>query len=122
MKLIWQDILIILALIFELTAHFATLYLTTDISAYSHVNVTTAVTAVESNPFQRNLITAYYIDFAIQFILYGLLLGMYLEIRKKALISGEYLLMNVMVLTLFVFTLGDATNDLAYLAAFIFKV
>lgn len=121
-KLIWQDWILILALGFELLAHFVTIYLVTNVASYSHVNVTTATQAVESNPFQQNIVTGYYVDFLIQFLLYGLMLAIYLKIRAKALETGEFLLMNAVVLSIFLFTLADATNDLAYLFAFIFKV
>lgn len=122
MKLIWQDYLIIAAFFFQQIAHFSTLFLITNIASYSHVNVTTATAAVEANPLQKNIAISYYLDFIIQFLLYGLLIAMYLELRKKAIKANEYLIMNIMVLTIFVFAIGDSVNDLAYVAAFVFKV
>jgi hypothetical protein len=117
MKLIWQDSLIILALLFVLLAHASTVYITTSVPS-----LTKTATTLESNPTAQFYADSYYASFFSAFLLYGILIALYLRIREKSKRGPEYrFLLNFFVLAIFLLAINDSANDVATVLAMILK-
>ncbi len=107
-KLLWQDLLISLAICSNTLAYFITLYITTSISS-----LTSSANNVEANPVGRALLNFSYAAFILHLIIYATALAIYLYVRKRR--QGQEMLFNFMALLVFLIWFNDLLNDLAVL-------
>ena len=102
----WRDWLVVSSIGFNVGARFLTIYLTTSIPT---LGATAA--GLESNPIERLLQSMALLQLVGTAVIYGLLISMYLFVRKKW--GSGSTATNLLVATFFMLSLMDFSNDLA---------
>jgi hypothetical protein len=116
MKLNLLDWMVIGFIITNVIAHTATVYIEGKVSGVS--GLAQAGQQLESNPTQRTIQNLGYIQFLVQGALFGVLAGFYYHFREKAKRSKDMkLVLTMFVFVLFILSVFDVTNDLAYVLA-----
>lgn len=84
MKILWTDIVIIMALLFYFGSGVATKYLVVSMSGLSD-----AATYIESNPLMRAALNVSYLINAIQIVVIAFLGGIYWLLRRRYVAKPE---------------------------------
>ena len=117
-KLMWQDILLVVGIMFNIGARLATGFIENSISTL----VTTA-NVLEANPAQRALTTqSYYVQFIASVVMYALLITYYFWMRSQRNKSeySRYAFNFVTILVFWGFML-DFISDFGIVLSIIFK-
>lgn len=120
LNLIWQDWLIIIAIVSNQIARFLTVYAETTLKG-----LVSSVQAVEENPLQRALSTYNTYSFIFTLFIYALMIGMYLYERSvymkdKTNDSHKFILDTTAVIIALLW-IADMLNDLGVVAGIIFN-
>ena len=116
-KIMLTDIIVILAIIANLSAVFLTQAIIHKVSIAGAV---ASANAIESNPVAHAQQTSLFLTYITKVIFYGMLIGMYAWLRDKSIRSRE----DMLVLQMFAFILffafaTDALNDFGIYVGFL---
>ena len=108
-KFVWQDWLVIGAILSNMLAYTFTVYITTSVSQLG-----SSASYLEANPIARIIDSLGSIAFVVHILMYAALAIFYIYIKHKYSGDQRYFLMTGIAIIIFLLWTFDMLNDLGY--------